>query len=487
LIDLEGLSFRYRSCTLPALQNIDLRIADGEIFLIIGESGSGKTTLAKIMAGFLGPGSGEMEGKVLIDGVDVHAVPRQNLVGLVGLVQQDPESQMVTLNVKDELAFGLENMGVGRREMEERISWALESTGSIGLSERQISSLSGGELQKVAISSILALRPKVLILDEPTSSLDPRSAWEIGDVLGRLNSQGVTIVVIEHRYSWIAARASRMAVLSHGSVSALHSCPLIEKTQARRAARRQPPKTLSPDPLLLIEHVSFAYDGTEVLKDVTLDIRRGEMVGLMGDNGSGKTTLLLMIMGMLRPSRGQVKFAGRRVEVTSAIAREVGMVFQNPNHQIFESSINDEILFGPRNFGIPREEADARLSDVAATLGLRDRGESSPHALSLGEKRRLNVASVVVYEPHLYLLDEPFVGQDQGNVDRIMAIVREKVDRGASCLLVTHDPDLASESCDRIAFLKRGRVLVQGPPDHVFSTLDKEDEKWYLPEGWRGS
>jgi energy-coupling factor transport system ATP-binding protein len=163
------------------------------------------------------------------------------------------------------------------------------------------------------------------------------------------------------------------------------------------------------------------------------------------------------------------------------------MLFQNPNHQIFESTVNDEILFGPRNFGMPREEAGARGDVMLEVLGLGDRGSSSPHTLSLGEKRRLNVGSVAVYEPNLYLLDEPFVGQDQANVDRIMAIVRERVKAGASCMVVTHDPDFAHQSCDRIAFLKEGRLLVQGRPAEVFPLLEKEGERWYLPSGWRAS
>jgi len=471
---------------LLALRDVSLRIADGAVFLIIGESGSGKTTLARILSGFLGPEYGEMTGRVTIDGTDVHGTPRQDLANLVGLVQQDPESQMVTLNVDDEVAFGLENQGMERSEMTNRISWALRAAGAEDLAGRSISTLSGGELQKVAIASIIALKPKVLVLDEPTSSLDPPSAWKLAEVLGELSSKGITIVVIEHRYSWMARISTGMAVLSKGQVSAVYSPPMIEQMSRKPALAKPQMATPAAKPIMSLDRISFAYEGRMVLSEVSLNIHGGEVIGLMGDNGSGKSTLLLLIMGLLKPCAGSIRFPDGKVRPTSLLARQVGMVFQNPNHQIFESTVNEEILFGPRNFGMPREEAGSRASSMLEVLGLGDRCDSPPHLLSLGEKRRLNVGSVTVYDPNLYLLDEPFVGQDPGNVERIMAIMRERVNRGASCMVVTHDADFALRSCDRIAFLKDARMLVQGVPWEVFSFLQKEGEGWYLPSGWRG-
>lgn len=486
MIEFQGLSFRYPGGGLPALRDISLRIPDGAVYLIIGESGSGKTTLAKVLSGFLGPEDGDMTGRVTIDGMDIHGVPRRNLVDLVGLVQQDPESQMVTLNVEDEVAFGLENRGMERGEMASRISWALQAAGAEGLAGRSIATLSGGELQKIAIASIIALRPRVLVLDEPTSSLDPPSAWKLEEVLGELSSKGITVVVIEHRYSWMAHISTGMAVLSEGQISAVCSPAMVE-----RVSRRSPPsmsrvETPALKPILSLDRISFAYEGRMALRDVSLDIHAGEVIGVMGDNGSGKSTLLYIIMGLLKPCGGSIRFPDGGVRTTSLLARHVGMVFQNPNHQIFESTVNEEILFGPRNFGMPKQEAESRTNGMLEVIGLRSRRDSSPHLLSLGEKRRLNVGSVAVYDPDLYLLDEPFVGQDPANVERIMAIVRERVKRGASCMVVTHDPDFALQTCDRIAFLREARMFVQGVPSEVFSFLQKEGEGWYLPSGWSG-
>lgn len=483
MIEFEDLTFKYRGSGRPALNSIDLRIESGEFLLITGESGSGKTTLARLMTGFLGPEDGKVSGRVRVDGKEVHPARMEGVE--TGLVQQDPESQMVTLNVVDEVAFGPENLGLEIDEIRERVSWALESCGASHLVGRSISTLSGGELQRIAIASILAIRPKVLILDEPTSSLDPRSAWEIGDVLQSLNSQGLTVVVIEHRYSWVAGKANRMVTLSHGRISSIADRLQIVQTAWRSpAVRRRQEAPAQSYPIVSLKDVSFRHGDRDILRDVTLDVKSGEVFALMGDNGSGKTTLLHILMGFLKPHHGSVVVCGGAGKKTSQIARQVGMVFQNPNHQILESTVQDEIMFGPKNFGIPMEEAEEGVKNMLDGLGLSDYRGDSPYRLSLGEKRRLNVGSVAVYEPEVYLLDEPFVGQDRGNVKRIMELVRSRIERGSSCIVVTHEPDFVIENCDRAAFLKEGRLVACDEPERVFSFLEGAGERWYLPSGW---
>ena len=218
MIEIDGLSFTYRGAAGCTLKGLDLRVERGEFLLLVGESGSGKTTLAKILAGFLGPGQGSMEGSVRVGGDD----PQRGSGGpepVVGLVQQDPESQVVTLRVQDEVAFGPENFGLDREEVRARVDWALKSVRADGLIDRDVSTLSGGEVQKVAIASIMALRPRVLILDEPSSSLDPRSAFQLADILGALNSGGMTVIVVEHHYAWIMRRVRRILRLSEGALA----------------------------------------------------------------------------------------------------------------------------------------------------------------------------------------------------------------------------------------------------------------------------
>lgn len=480
MIEIEDLSFTYRGSARPTLKGLDLRVKRGEFLLLVGESGSGKTTLAKILAGFLGPGQGSMEGSVRVGGDDPRrASGRPEPV--VGLVQQDPESQVVTLRVQDEVAFGPENFGLDREEVRARVDWALKSVRADGLVDRDVSTLSGGEIQKVAIASILALRPRILILDEPSSSLDPRSAYQLAEILGALNSGGITVIVVEHHYAWIVSKVRRVLRLSEGALAPVDSGSAGEGPRLPGPAPGVPGGAVTT---LSMRNVSFEYDGVSALRGVSFDLHRGEVLGLMGDNGSGKSTMLLVVMGFLAPSRGSITLGGRPLTMTSRLSETVGVVFQNPNHQILESTVRKELLFGPRNFGMDPEERERKVGEMLAELGLSRYQEESPHRLSLGEKRRLNVGSVAIYDPAIYLLDEPFIGQDSINTSRIMELIRDRVGRGSSCIIATHHPDFVLENCDRVAFLRDGSVSHLGHPLEVFADLQEEGQDWYLPSRW---
>jgi energy-coupling factor transporter ATP-binding protein EcfA2 len=480
LIEISGLSFTYRGGTGPTLRGLNLRVERGEFLLLVGDSGSGKTTLAKILAGFLGSGQGSMEGTVRVGGDDPQrgsSAPEP----AVGLVQQDPESQVVTLRVEDEVAFGPENFGLDREEIRARVRWALGSVRADGLIDREVSTLSGGEVQKVAIASILALRPRILILDEPSSSLDPRSAYQLAEILGALNSGGVTVIVVEHHYAWIMPKVQRVLRLSEGALAPLDSGVRGKRPPLPKAAPRV---QVGAGTSLSMRNVSFEYDAVSALRGVSLDLQRGEILGLMGDNGSGKSTMLLVIMGFLSPSQGSITLNGRPLMMTSRISERVGIVFQNPNHQILESTVRKELLFGPRNFGMDPRESERRAQGMLEELGLSRYREDNPHRLSLGEKRRLNVGSVAIYDPAIYLLDEPFIGQDDGNTSRIMGLIQDRVGRGSSCVIATHHPDFVWEHCDRVAFLRDGSISHLGHPLDVFTGLEEEGQKWYLPSAW---
>jgi energy-coupling factor transport system ATP-binding protein len=485
MIEFENLSFTYHGSATRALDEVNLRVEQGEIFLLVGESGSGKSTLARLATGALGPGDGQIEGRVAIDGVEVVADNAVELVGRYGLVQQDPESQMVTLRVEDEVAFGPENLGLDPEVIRERISWALRLVGAESLSDRLVATLSGGEQQKIAIASMLALKPELLILDEPTSSLDPGSSRAIGEILGTLRNEGITIVVIEHRISWIKDRVDRMARISNGRITSIQRGAVTVPTRSTRPEKIQP--TTQGDPVISIRNLSYRYDGRQALDDVTLDVYRGETIALMGNNGAGKSTLLMLLMGFMKPDNGSLMipgFGGR----TSLISRHIGFLFQNPNHQIIESTVGKDLILAPRNFGMAEtEELDLRLAELIADLGLSGMIDTSPYRLSLGEKRRLNFGSVDIYQPGIYLLDEPFIGQDDSNVDIIMGLVHRRVASGGTCLLATHDPDLVDQHCDRVAFLERGRLAYLDKPGEVFAKLEDAGLGWYLPSGWSGS
>jgi energy-coupling factor transporter ATP-binding protein EcfA2 len=323
-----------------------------------------------------------------------------------------------------------------------------------------------------------------LILDEPTSSLDPGSSRAIGEILGALREEGITIVVIEHRIGWIKDRVDRMARISNGRIAS------IQKGAVTFSARSPRPKiepATQGDPVISIRNLSFSYDGRHALDDVTLDVHRGETIALMGDNGAGKSTLLMLLMGFMKPDGGSLGIHGIGGR-TSLISKHMGFLFQNPNHQIIESTVGKDILLAPRNFGMEgTEELDRRLTALIEDLGLSGMVDTSPYRLSLGEKRRLNFGSVDIYQPGIYLLDEPFIGQDDSNVEMIMSLVHRRVDNGGSCLLATHDPDLVDEHCDRVAFLEKGSLAYLGKPGEVFVKLEDAGLGWYLPSGWRGA
>lgn len=482
MIDFHELTYTYDGRDEPAIRDLDLSVGDNEFILIKGRSGSGKSTLAKLATGFLGPDDGEISGSVSIDGKAVASTPREELVESVGLVQQDPESQMVTLRVADEVAFGPENLGLERGEISRRVTDSLEIVGGGDLFGREIQDLSSGEKQKVAIASVLALRPRNLILDEPTSSLDPGSTMGLGVVLGNLHRQGLTIVVIEHRYRWVIEYIDRAVELDKGRAREVgHIGRLADSAAPFRVQKRHHSRGRK---LISVRGLSFSYGRRKALHEVDIEVHGGEILGIIGDNGSGKTTLISTIMGFLQPAEGGVEVKGRPVQATSDIWSDIGLVFQNPTHQLIEATVGDEIEFGPRNFGMPDDDIGEKCRIMMDYFDLTGYALSSPHSLSVGEKRRLNVASVAVYEPDIFLLDEPFIGQDLGNVERIMELIGSRVAGGSACVLVTHDPDLAMAYCDRVAFLEEGEIKADGDPESVFRYLDRAGKDWYLPAGW---
>ncbi|MBU7004720.1 MAG: ABC transporter ATP-binding protein, partial [Theionarchaea archaeon] len=240
------------------------------------------------------------------------------------------------------------------------------------------------------------------------------------------------------------------------------------------------------DWVISIKNLSYSYDGRTALEGVTLDVNRGETMALMGDNGAGKSTLLMLLMGFMKPNEGSVDVRGCSGR-TSLISRHVGFLFQNPNHQVIESTVGKDLLLAPRNFGMEEIEVLDRLKVLLDDLGLSDLVDTSPYRLSLGEKRRLNFGSVDIYRPDIYLLDEPFIGQDESNVEMIMGMVNRRVGNGGTCILATHDPDLVNGHCDRVAFLEKGMLTYLGKPGKVFAQLEDAGLEWYLPSGWCGA
>ena len=493
----------------PALADVDLHLPEGAFALVAGPSGAGKSTLLRALNGLVPHFSGgRSTGFLAVAGRDPVAEGPSVLSRSVGFVFQDPEAQFVVDQVEDEIAFALENAGLPLSPMVERVEAALALLELTGLRRRQIGQLSGGEMQRVAIASALALRPRLLVLDEPTSQLDPQSAEDLLNTLARLNQGlGLTVVLSEHRLERVAAYATHVIYLD-GDGRAPHAgparqvfphIPLVPPVvELGRALGWQPiPLTVEeglpfawPHPLpplrttavaerspgegpavrpgavaLRVRDLHFAYGDQPALHGIDLDVREGEIVALIGRNGAGKTTLLRAIVGLARAQQGEVTIAGRSIAGRSVadICRSVGYLPQNPNALLFADTVREEILVTLRNHGLQARPPIAP-EDLLARLGLAGLAGAYPRDLSTGERQRVALAAIMATRPALLLLDEPTRGLDYCAKEALLNLLREWRAEGMAVLLVTHDVELVARVADRVALLEEGRICADGSP-----------------------
>ncbi len=477
LLEAHGLQFRYPNRKEQILSGINFKVQPGELIFLTGPSGGGKSTLAYCLAGFIPHYlHGTFSGTVIINGRPNSETPLNEISGCVGLVQQNPEDQLIMLNVKNELAFGLENFCLPTKKILERIAWISNILGLNQLLDRETHSLSGGEKQKVAIGAILALRPQYLILDEPSASLDPPSAVKLYNFLKQLCLQeNIGIMVIEHRVRYINF-AERILWLEKGKkIVELSKENIMRKFMKLSKVNEAISLKEDKKELLTIKKLNFSFSKRPILTDVNFSVNEGEILGVMGANGSGKTTLLRLIEGLLVAADSKFIFKNEEISHTGASqrAKEIGLIFQNPNHQIFEKTVWKEVMIGPRNFKLPIDEVSNSASELLDNLGLLEYKNTSPFGLSHGEKRRLNVTSIEVYNPSLLLLDEPFTGQDINNIQNIMNILERRKKLGLATILVSHDSDIIHAFCDRAVFLEKGKILVDATIDNFFRELVK--------------
>ena len=511
MIEIEHLTYTYPGAAAPALRDLSLEVAAGEFVLVVGESGAGKSTLLRVLNGlvphFYG---GTIAGRVRVAGHDPVAEGPGALSRVVGMVFQDPEAQMVTDTVEDELAFALENAGLPPDRMRKRVAEVLDQLGLEGLRGRRVSSLSGGERQRVAIGAVLTLQPEVLVLDEPTSQLDPQGAEEVLDTLVKLNKDlGLTILLAEHRLERVVQHVDRIVYLPPAAAhtplidgdprAVLAQIPLVPPlaavarllgwqplpltikearrfvnlawlTQATALIPNPPPPTPNPPPPTPItaEKVWYSYGRHEAVRGVSLTVAAGEIVALMGRNGAGKTTLLKLLMGLLRPTQGRVLVAGQDTRKTplETLARSVGYVPQRPDVLLFADTVQEEVDFTRRNHGLPGNGATAAL---LGSLGLGGMAGRDPKEMSVGERQRVALAAVLAAEPAVLLLDEPTRGLDYGQKARLTATLQRIAAEGRAILLATHDVELAARVADRVVLLSGGQVVVDGPAREVMT------------------
>ncbi len=528
IIRVEDLCFEYNPGTpqaVTALDGIHLEIGAGEYVVIVGHNGSGKSTLARHLNALLLP----TRGNVWVNGWNTRdPARRREIRSTVGMVFQNPDNQIVATIVEEDVAFGPENLALPHPEIVRRVDWSLEQVDMQPYRHRAPHLLSGGQKQRVCIAGVLAMRPRVLVLDESTAMLDPLGRQEVQRVARRLNrEEGTTVVAITH-FMEEAVHADRVVVMEAGRIvlqgtprevfgqverlrelhldvppitrlaQALHGhdprfpaqvLTLQEFLDAFQAWRNGRPLRVPPwqppdsrpvrGPCIRMEGVGHRYmKGTplevQAIHGVDLELREGEVLGLIGHTGSGKSTIIQHMNALLRPDQGTVTVFGQDVTAPTtdvrAIRRRVGLVFQQPETQLFERFVGDDVAFGPRNLGLSRSEVRERVRRAMEWVGLgfeafKDR---MTFGLSGGEKRRVALAGVLALQPQVLVLDEPTAGLDPRGRRRFLDLLRELHGRGMTLVLVSHNMEELAEMCHRMYVIAGGTTALEGPPEEVF-------------------
>ena len=448
LIEANALTYSYHGQSTPSVRDVSLAVRTGECLLITGASGCGKSTLARCLVGLI-PHlyKGQLEGQVWLDGLPTDSTPLWQLAEKAGMVLQNTQAQMLASTVEDEIAFGLENLGLPRQEIERRIESSLDRFGLQKLRANDPRRISGGEGQRVMLAAMLARRPSILVLDEPLSMLDTTAAHELVCHLAELAGQGSVVVVCEHRSRCFGAGAFREHPLNE------HTSPVAEDD-------------FSPAPLsdasdfgLAVNELSVTFGGRRVLDKLCLDLSGGQVVALIGVNGSGKTTLLRSLAGLQRHEGA--------VSVTDGGTPDLGLVYQNPDLQLFNATVREELLY---RVASPDENLYRWLM---ARLGLERYQDASPLLLSEGEKKRLCLAMVLMHRPrHGVLLDEPTLGQDDRHRVLLGRTVRGLADAGRLVVVATHDLAWAAHFATQMLVLHEGRLIANGTPAALLKQAD---------------
>lgn len=523
MIDVRNLSFEYEQGsirgTTGALSDINLQVDRGEFVVITGPSGCGKSTLCKCLNGLIPHAiGGVMDGEVTVCGMSTTEHEVFEFAPHLCMVFQDPDNQLFSNDVASEIAFGPENLGLCRQEVEERISWAVSSIGIEHLRDRLIDELSGGEKQRIAIASAIAMKPDILVLDEPTSELDPTGAFLLMDTLKRLNEElGITVILVEHRIERLIGVMKRLIVLKKGRVACdgppeevfqnglvdigvfvpplvrfskkfgfpLHRYRSVDdlnlgcgwrSTFNGSVGNGGNGNSRSGEPAVSLKNIFYRYPGTRnqcALSGVTLNFYRGEFTVIMGGNGSGKTTLVKHLNGLLRPDKGEVILNGENItnKTIAETGRTVGVVFQNASYQLFEETIYGELAFAPKNIGLSEGEIADCVNRVATSLGLDKLGlSSSPLVLSGGEMQRVAIAGVLTLSPEVIVMDEPTLGLDHGLKDKLAAMLNRLKVENRAIIVVTHDVEFAAAYAERVVLMSKGEIIGDGSTREVLTS-----------------
>jgi len=509
IVKITDLYFCYKKAVRPVFHGLNLAVRPGERVAVLGPSEAGKSTLALCLQGLIPRMiKGEFRGRVEVDGCLTATCRPRQLAGRVGILLQDFEAQIFSTRVDQEVAFGPENLGLPREELRQRVKECLDLLGLAGLDDRDPATLSGGQKQLLALAAVLALAPKLLVLDEPTTDLDPLRVEELLATLDRLSrTRDLTLVFLGEDLR-LARVCSRIVLLHRGEIRA-DGPPerILRDVELLRGLGLKPPELpalfhdlgqavlpltleeavpqardlgwtghLDPTPpaaeadgdpptpeILALRRVTFAYPGgPPVVQDFSLGFREGELTAILGPNGSGKTTVLKLLRGLLTPQAGEIwqppdkKF-------------RVGYVFQNPDYQLFAEEVWEEVAFGVHLLGLSAPEVEQRVEAALTRVHLLDRARDDPFSLTKGQRQRLAVAGVLALAPRVIILDEPTTGLDHREQQDLLGLVRELHAQGHTVIMVTHSMWAAATYARRLVVLLDGRVLLEGSTRQVLA------------------
>ena len=529
IIRIDGLSYTYPSGT-KALTDLSLDVYPGEYVAIIGANGAGKTTLCMFLNGVI-PNvvGGRVSGSVQVCGMDTFEHYVYEIAQNVGLVLQDPESQLFSSDVSSEIAFAAENRGIPRDEIITRLQEVLKIVRLQELAAQLSDELSGGQKQRLAIAANLIVRPKILVADEPTSQLDPVGKEEVFATLSALNRDfGMTVVIASHDVDEIERYADRVVVLDHGQIvlqgtpngvfrnvdtldqlfihvpdlarlgkmleiDAGHPLSLdVSEAAAQLQQWLGEEKTglpteisepLAPgesnmalEPAVELTHVTYAYPGTSspAISDISFTIPKGQFVGIIGQNGGGKTTIMKCLVGILKPSQGQIYLNHRALsgQKIGEIATQIGLILQNPDTQLFCMSVEEEIRFGLDNLALAPDEVDRRTEEALTITNLGGYRALYPFKLSLGDRRKVAVASIVAMRPQILIFDEPLTGQDYKGRYDLVNLAADLHRAGHTVIMISHDMELVAKYTERTLVVGKGKLLLDAPTREVFDHVD---------------
>jgi energy-coupling factor transport system ATP-binding protein len=532
MVTLEGASWKYEETQDWVINRLNLRVKEGEFVLVTGPNGSGKTTFCSMLNALIPHNyrDGTLKGRITVVAKDTATTGIGELSQIVGMVFQEVEAQFLTLSVEDELVFGPENLGVPRDEIKRRLNWVLKLLKLDGYNEKSPFELSGGQKQRVAIGAALMTLPKILVLDEPTSDIDPLGKVEVLSTIRELKeSLNMTIILVEHLTDDIALMADRVLLLKDGKLI-LEGPPReffanvktlkengVEPPQVSQvsfALRDKLPYTTIPltvdefvqsvaakmnvakwglksgpfdqdaqasqqsdnEPLIELTDLWHTYpDGTVALRGVNLTIpKKGPIIALLGQNGSGKTTLAKHLNGILKPTKGDVIVDGLNTRSSNRrdLVQRVGYVFQNPDHQIANNTVTKEVAYGLENLGLPAEEINQRVEHVLEFLDIAHYANEQPFLLPKGIRQRTVIASILAMRPSVIVVDEPTTGQDAVNSRVIMEMLKGLHAQAYQIILITHNMNIAAEYCRRTVVMSEGRIIADGPTRSVFNQAD---------------